>query len=372
MKILALEPFYGGSHKSWLDSLVQYSRHDYKLLTMPPRWWKYRMYAGAITLAKRALEDSFAPDIILASDMLDLSAFLSLTRGRFSGIPALLYFHENQFAYPQNTDYNNRFDNHYKFINYTSALCADKIFFNSKYNRDTFFEGLENMLRSFPEYRNMDTIDKLQKKSSVLPLGIDFKRFEKFGNADTNDPAVILWNHRWEHDKNPEDFFNALKILKNKEIDFRLIICGQSYQISPTCFAEAEKEFKKEILHMGTVKNKSDYIRLLRQSDIIFVTSNHDFFGISVAEAIYCGAFPLLPNRVAYPELFKKSRFPDCYYESNGIEKIIETVNNIQTLKEKWILKLQKEVFRFDWSKMIDVYDETFEKQLKPFSIRLL
>ena len=363
MKILALEPFYGGSHKAWLNSLVKYSKHEYELLTMPPRWWKYRMYAAAITLAKKAMREDyqFMPDLILASDMLDLANFLSFTRKKFSQTPALLYFHENQFAYPENPDFANRFDNHYKFNNYTSALCANKILFNSKYNMDTFFTGLENMLKSFPEYRNMDTIEKIRIKSSVLPLGIDFKKYGKFGNEQAKKPPVILWNHRWEHDKNPDEFFNTLKKLKTQNIDFRLIVCGQRYKNAPHCFIEAENEFKNEIIHYGTAETSDEYRKLLKQSDILFVTSNHDFFGISIAEAVYCGVFPLLPKRLVYPEIFKVSRYPECFYEDKAEEKLMKTVKNIEALKKRYIINLQKEIFRFDWSKMIQVYDELFD-----------
>ena len=40
--------------------------------------------------------------------------------------------------------------------------------------------------------------------------------------------------------------------------------------------------------------------------DIIPVTSNHDFFGISVMEAVFCNVWPILPDRLSYKELLKK------------------------------------------------------------------
>ena len=44
-------------------------------------------------------------------------------------------------------------------------------------------------------------------------------------------------------------------------------------------------------------------LRPLRQADVFVSTARHEFFGIATAEAIAGGCFPLLPDRLAYPEL---------------------------------------------------------------------
>ena len=51
MRILALEPYYGGSHRAFLDGWVQRSRHEWTLHTLPPNKWKWRMRHAAVTLA---------------------------------------------------------------------------------------------------------------------------------------------------------------------------------------------------------------------------------------------------------------------------------------------------------------------------------
>ena len=45
------------------------------------------------------------------------------------------------------------------------------------------------------------------------------------------------------------------------------------------------------------------YLKILSEADIIVSTAIHEFFGISVVEAIAAGAYPLLPKRLAYPEV---------------------------------------------------------------------
>ena len=43
LRILALEPYYGGSHRAFLDGLAARSRHAWTVLSMPARKWKWRI-----------------------------------------------------------------------------------------------------------------------------------------------------------------------------------------------------------------------------------------------------------------------------------------------------------------------------------------
>ena len=82
------------------------------------------MHGGAITLAKQFMEMDFSPDLILVTDMLDLTTFLSLTKSRTAQIPNVVYFHENQLSYPWSASDKNVEEklNHFGFINLTFNL----------------------------------------------------------------------------------------------------------------------------------------------------------------------------------------------------------------------------------------------------------
>src|SRR5512135_1402358 len=96
MKVLLLEPYYTGSHAAWADGYAAHSRHQVAVLGLPGRFWKWRMHGGAVTLAREFMGMDFAPDLLLATDMLDLTTFLALTRARTHAVPTAIYFHENQ------------------------------------------------------------------------------------------------------------------------------------------------------------------------------------------------------------------------------------------------------------------------------------
>ena len=202
MKILIIEPYYTGSHKQWADGYQKHSQHEIRILSMKGQFWKWRMHGGAVTLANQFNEMAWTPDLIIATDMLDLTTFLSLTKNRSYKISTAIYFHENQLTYPwspEDRDIQNKRDTHYGFINYSSALVADKIFFNSKFHMNSFLEELHPFLKQFPDHQELDSINIIRSRSEVLYLGMELERFDQYKVDNTGRP-LILWNHRWEYD----------------------------------------------------------------------------------------------------------------------------------------------------------------------------
>lgn len=365
MKILIVEPFFSGSHKKWACGFQQTSQHDVDILSLPGRHWKWRMYGAAVSLANAFKKRETKPDLIIASDMLDLTTFIALVRQEIQGIPIALYFHENQITYPWSAadqDVPLQRNNQYGFLNYTSALVADIVFYNSSYHLESFLGSLPDFLNQFPDHLELQNIELIRNKSEVLSLGIDLKVFDLFKNNNENEVPILLWNHRWEYDKNPEDFYEALCYLKSENLPFKLIMLGENYQKSPVVFKKIEKEFQKELLHFGYAKGFDTYANLLCQADILPVTNNQDFFGGSVVEAIYCGCFPLLPDRLAYPEHIPDDYKSHCFYHNKEEfhQKLKQALLDLK--KNKVNQSLVDFVAPYDWSILAKLYDERFEK----------
>lgn len=351
-RVLLVEPFYSGSHKSWADQLIQRSSHDITLLTLPGKFWKWRMHGAAITLAGR-IEGVF--DMILVTDMIDLGLFKSLLPTNYKDLPILLYFHENQIAYPWTINVKD-WDRTYAWINYTSALVADQIAFNSAYNRDSFLDALPGFLDALPDFKNIDSVKRITGKSRVLPLGLDLSwKAESNQSSIPNIAPVCLWNHRWEHDKNPELFFESFIKLHKEGIPFRLIILGKAYKEMPDIFKVIQHKLSGQIIHFGYAESQDQYYKLIQQADIIPVTSHHDFFGISVLEGIYAGAKPLLPYRMAYKEHFLSE---EIFYKHD--DEFLPFLRNALTDNVVKTNKLPKIVEKYDWKAMILQYDDLF------------
>ncbi|OEU54345.1 MAG: glycosyl transferase family 1 [Desulfuromonadales bacterium C00003096] len=363
MKLLVLEPYFTGSHAAWSQEYAARSRHRVEILSLPGRHWKWRMHGGAVTLARQFLENRQPVDLLLASAMLDLTTFLALTRSKSAGVPAVLYFHENQLTYPwspRDSDPPARRDAHYGFINYASALAADRVLFNSHYHRQAFLEALPAFLGVFPDHQEMASIDSIAAKSQVLPLGLDLQRLDAHRplmDSHSQGPPLLLWNHRWEYDKNPEEFFRALFLLQEQGLDFQVAILGESFAEQPAIFAEARRRLGERVVQFGYAADFADYARWLWRADILPVTAIHDFFGISVVQAMHCNCHPLLPKRLAYPEHVPQALHDDYFYDDfDGlVVRLAESIEQVAALRGRSVRPFVQD---YDWGQLVGRYDE--------------
>ena len=359
LNIILIEPFFIGSHKSWAEGYQQNSQHNIEIISLKGIYWKWRMHGGAITLAKmfnQYIKKNGNPDILLVTDMLNLPVFESFAN--INNIPIVSFFHENQLTYPwstQDRDKEKNRDHHYGFINYTTALRSDKVMFNSCFHKDSFINALRGFLKQFPDHNELSNIDIIEEKSVVSYLGLDLKRFNKYKTSNDNDIPIILWNHRWEYDKNPKDFFECLKKIKIKGISFNLVILGEQFDTEMPVFSEAREYFADEIIHMGYCESFEEYAMWLWKANILPITINQDFFGGSIMEAVYCNTYPLLPKRLTYPELFNDSINKNNFYndEECFLNKTKEALIN-QELSKNFLNNIAK---KYDWENIAPKYD---------------
>jgi len=367
MKILLLESFYTSSHRKWADGLKRHSAHAIEILSLPGRHWKWRMHHAGVHFAQEVtqLDDSF--DLILCSDLMNVAEFRGLLssvgnrKAWYTRVPIVTYFHENQITYPwskDDPDLKLKRDNHYGWINYVSCLASDHILFNSSFHKNSFLNALPPFLQQFPDQKSIMSSHDISAKSSVLRIGLEL---EILVNAvqKKNEIPVILWNHRWEYDKNPELFFETLLELADDQYDFELIVAGEAYKKYPKIFDTAKERLSDKIIHFGYVHSQNEYHNLLLRSDIVPVTSKQDFFGISAVEAIAAGCIPLLPQRLAFPEHLTQDKHHCYYYRSRSEFK--RMLIHALSLTKKDTIDLRKHILKYDWKNVGPKYDRFFQ-----------
>jgi glycosyltransferase involved in cell wall biosynthesis len=184
----------------------------------------------------------------------------------------------------------------------------------------------------------------------VLPFALD------------SEAPVILWNHRWEYDKDPELFFHTLFELSQAGQDFKLVVLGEAFRNSPPVFGEAREQLADHMLHFGYARDRHTYARWLQTADLLPVTSKQDFFGGSVVEAIYAGCYPLLPDRLAFPEHIPADRRPAHLYQKD--EELLPSLLAVvpQIKKQKHNRSYRNFVAHYDWCILAGDYDQRLEQ----------
>jgi len=358
LKFIFLEPFFGGSHRDFARGLIAHSRHRIDLLTLPARFWKWRMRGAALYFVKKitALENYHG---MITTDLMSLADFKALCKGVCP--PALVYFHENQFTYPlapgEHMDYQ------FGFTDITTALAAARIIFNSQTHSDAFFKALPAFIKMMPEYRPKWVVDEIRSRADVLYPGCRFPARELAVDDFTRGfPPLIIWNHRWEFDKNPAEFFQALDAVLDAGADFRLALLGENRQTVPQEFTDARHRYGARIVQYGYVESRPQYIDWLAQGSIAISTAQQENFGIAMVEAIRSGCLPLLPARLAYPEIIPARYHADVLYRSHQdlVAKLLDRLTNYANYLDLR-RALSREMGRFAWENTIASYDLVLE-----------
>jgi len=292
--IWLLSAYRSDSHAAWADWLVTtFKDFQWFKLELPGRHFRWRIRGNPLSWLQQLPEKN--PDLILVTSMVDLATLKGL-HPRLANIPCIYYFHENQFAYPVSKQQVKSVEP--KMVQLYGALAADKLLFNSAYNRNSFLEGVEQLLKKLPDEKPVNVAGILKSKSDVLPVVI--KPIEE--NQQKNK-KLILWNHRWEYDKAPQVFVDALLKLNKINPGFELALLGSRPAIKPDTLLEIEQKLADKIIVNGKV-SKVDYRKYLSQAAIIVSTAIHEFQGLSVLEAISAGAAPLVPDDLCYREQY--------------------------------------------------------------------
>ncbi|MFW5682715.1 MAG: tRNA-queuosine alpha-mannosyltransferase domain-containing protein [Phycisphaeraceae bacterium] len=315
MNILALEPYHAGSHAAFLDGWIRHSRHAITPLTLPAHHWKWRMRHAAVTFAERAdalVRNGERFDAVWCSSMLDLAAFCGLVATPLSDRPAVVYFHENQLTYPDRR--RDPRDVHFALTHVTSALAAVRsgggVWWNSAYHRDAFLGELDSLLKTMPgrELDNAPTL--IRGHSRVLPPGIDAPppppppAGTPARTREPDAPLRIVWAARWEHDKGPELLEQTLDALRERGVDFRIDVLGESFANRPAAFDLIHTKHGDRVGRFGYAEDREDYLAALAEADVFLSTARHEFFGIAAVEAAAAGCAIAAPRGLAYEEVF--------------------------------------------------------------------
>ncbi|GLV33873.1 uncharacterized protein CBL_11243 [Carabus blaptoides fortunei] len=292
-----------------IDTLAKELSNNYDLITLSAKKWPWRARCSALLLSQLIPRDKNY-SVLFCSSVLSLTELVGL-RPDLQTVKKIVYFHENQLIYPKQQIKERDFQFGYNQI--TSCLVADIVVFNSCYNKTTFLETIAKFIKLMPDCRPGNLCSQIEPKCVVLYFPIHFEQISVTAK-DYTATLHIVWPHRWEFDKGPEELFQIMFRLKETGVPFKLSVLGETFQDVPAVFHEARTILEEHIEHWGFVESKEDYYNILNEAHVVLSTAKHEFYGVAVLEAVHCGCYPVVPDRLVYPEIYEKC----CLYKDTA------------------------------------------------------
>lgn len=311
-EIWLLSAYNTDSHARWANWLEKtFDLFRWKRLELSGRRFRWRIRGNPVSWLTRLPEGT--PDLILATSMVDLATIKGL-HPRLAHTRCWYYFHENQFAYPLSEHQFNQVDP--QMVQLYGALAAEKLFFNSEFNRRSFLDGVFELLRTKPQADSMGIRAQLHERSHVLPVPVT-----PIPSDNHKHPKLVLWNHRWEYDKAPEVFAQALFQLEQTcRVPYELALLGDRSTTHPDTHLQHIRELLSHRIIADGRLDRSNYEQLVGKAAIVVSTALHEFQGLSMLEAVSAGAVPLAPDALCYPEQYP----PVCLYAPSDEQALAE------------------------------------------------
>ncbi len=358
--VLVVEPFNGGSHQAWVEGWRNSSRHDVVVISHEGRAWRWRMRGSAVTLAALA-EDWVSlngrPDVVVATDMIDLASFLGLTRCTIATVPSVIYMHENQLTYPRQPG--EALDWGLAWATWRSLVAADEIWCNSSFHRHDLEQALPAFLDSVPDHDHRHLLPEVLARMTVMPVGLDAARLSQLTRERTPSP-LVLSNQRWHHDKDIGSVLRALIRIADEGVDFEVAILGEDRGGEADVLRPLVDRLGERVRHRGHLP-RPEYESVLGRTDVVVSAARNEFFGIAVAEAIAAGAWPVVPASLSYPEVIPEGYHPSTLYHPGDLTRRLRTTIEATREDRSAIDGLAESMTRFDWSVIAADYDDRID-----------
>ena len=281
----------------------------------------------------RRLLDELRPDRLEVSDRTTLAPLGGFARSR--GIPAIVFAHERV----------DRLLQRYVPINW--RIVADAA--NRRLAADfdaivatTDFAG--------EEFRRIGARQLVR-----APLGVDLTtfhpdRFDPWRRARLVEDAEVLIVHcgRLSPEKRPERSVDALRMLRSRGVDARLVIVGSGASHS----AVRRRAAGQPVTMLGFVPQRIQVARILAAAHVVIAPGPMETFGLAALEALACGTPVVASRSGALGEVIGDAGVvvaDDAAHFATGIEQLLST----RTIDLETTARAQAE--QYPWSRTADV-----------------
>ena len=225
-----------------------------------------------------------------------------------------------------------------------------------------------NMVTAVSESLKKDTNELFEVKNNikVIPNFICIKEY-KLENNDfykkrfaPNNEKIICHISNFRKVKRIKDVLLSFEII-SKEIDVKLILVGDGPERSALEKISRESKFRNNIYFLGSLKSTKEVLNI---SDLFFLPSSTESFGLSALEAMACSVPVISTKTGGIPEVVIDgesgylSKVGDVREMSNNAIEILSNENKLSLFKENAL----KQAMNFDVKQILPRYEKIYEK----------
>ena len=225
-----------------------------------------------------------------------------------------------------------------------------------------------NMVTAVSESLKKDTnaLFKIKNKIEVVPNFICINEY-KLENNDfykkrfaPNNEKIICHISNFRKVKRIEDVLLSFEII-SREIDVKLILVGDGPERSVLEKISRASKFKNNIFFLGSLKSTKEVLNI---SDLFFLPSSTESFGLSALEAMACSVPVISTQTGGIPEVVIDgesgflSKVGDVEEMSRNAIDILSKENKLSLFKENAL----KQAMKYDVKQILPKYEKIYEK----------
>lgn len=220
--------------------------------------------------------------------------------GRFNGIDIRICGFQYAGSWTP-TDYVAQYLSDYcRLIEHGWLQFWDSVFLCSTFQKREILQNL----------RLPENSEGIERKLRVTRLPFDFAGVRRFYRDGKREPWIVF-PHRFHWEKGADTFLTMALEVGYRLPDAQFLITsarsGDFPQADRPDIADLYHETKRLLgdrLRFVSNLSKSEFYTLLSAARIVWSSSLQENFGYSIIESCTLGATPVLPRRVAYPEMY--------------------------------------------------------------------
>ena len=230
-----------------------------------------------------------------------------------------------------------------------------------------------NVVTAVSESLKKDTkkLFEVKNQIKVIPNFISIKEY-KLENNDfykkrfaPNNEKIICHISNFRKVKRIKDVLLSFEII-SEEVDVKLILVGDGPERPALEKISRESKYKNNIYFLGSLKSTKEVLNI---SDLFFLPSSTESFGLSALEAMACSVPVIstktggIPEVVAHEESGFLSEVGDVKEMSRNAIDILSNENKLSCFKENAL----KQAMKFDVKQILPLYEKIYENCIEDY-----